>query len=59
MLAAKECQFAIEKIGSKGAAVKVFAQVGPAIGRAAFSDRGIDGSLPMWYVVESTPTPNV
>jgi hypothetical protein len=56
MLAAKECQLAIEKIGSKGAAVKVFAQVGPAIGRAAFSDRGITLAADV-DVVESAPTP--
>jgi CHAT domain-containing protein len=55
-LAAKECQLAIEKIGSTGAAVKVFAQVGPAIGRAAFSDRGITLAADV-DVVESAPTP--
>jgi CHAT domain-containing protein len=55
-LAAKECQLAIEKIGSTGAAVKVFAQVGSAIGRAAFSDRGITLAADI-DVVESAPTP--
>jgi CHAT domain len=55
MSAAKECQLAIEKIGSKGTGVKIFAQVGPAIGRAAFSERGITFAADV-DVVESAPT---
>jgi hypothetical protein len=54
--AARECQLAVETIGSVGAATKVFAQVGDAVGRAAFSRRGItlDTNID---VVENAPTP--
>jgi tetratricopeptide (TPR) repeat protein len=54
--AARECQLAIETIGSKGAGVKIFAQVGPVVGRAAFSARGIKLAADI-DVNESAPTP--
>lgn len=56
MSAAKECQQVIEKIGSKGTGVKILAQVGAVIGRAAFSERGITLAADM-DVMESAPTP--
>ena len=54
--AARECQLAIEKIGSNGSRTKVFAQVGPSVGRAAFSARGITLAANL-DVIESAPTP--
>jgi len=54
--AARECQLAIEKIGSNGAGTKVFAQVGPSVGRAAFYARGITLAADV-DVIESAPTP--
>jgi tetratricopeptide (TPR) repeat protein len=54
--AAKECQLAIDKIGSEGTAIKVFAQVGDAVGRAAFSKRGITLAADV-DVVDDAPTP--
>jgi hypothetical protein len=54
--AARECQLAIEKIGSNSAGTKVFAQVGPSVGRAAFSARGITLAADV-DVIESAPTP--
>lgn len=56
MSAAKECQLVIEKIGSKGTRVKIFAQVGALTGRAAFSERGVTLAAHV-DVVESAPTP--
>jgi hypothetical protein len=53
--AASECQLAIEKIGSNGVGTKVFAQVGPSVGRAAFSARGITLAADV-DVIESAPT---
>lgn len=54
--AARECYLAIEKIGSNGAGTKIFAQVGPSVGRAAFSARGITLAADV-DVIESAPTP--
>jgi hypothetical protein len=54
--AARECQLAIEKIGSNGAGTKVFAQVGPSVERAAFAARGITLAADL-DVIESAPTP--
>ncbi|HEU5407783.1 MAG TPA: CHAT domain-containing protein, partial [Nitrospira sp.] len=56
MSTAKECQQVIEKIGSKGTGVKIFAQVGAVTGRAAFSERGITLAADV-DVMESAPTP--
>jgi hypothetical protein len=54
--AARECHLAIEKIGSSGAKTKIFAQVGPRVGRAAFSARGITLAADV-DVIENAPTP--
>jgi len=56
MSAARECQLAIETIGGNRVGTKVFAQVGPSIGRAAFSARGITLAADI-DVIESAPTP--
>ena len=56
LTAAKECQLAIEKVGSERTAIKVFAQVGDAVGRAAFSKRGITLAADV-DVVDGAPTP--
>jgi hypothetical protein len=53
---AKECQLAIDKIGSENTSIRVFAQVGEAVGRAAFSERGITLAADV-DVIESAPTP--